>query len=119
MTVTGIIAEYNPFHNGHAYQILQARKQTGTDYIVVVMSGDYVQRGTPAILEKHLRARMALEHGAAPETLLPAQLGFWMLWALWIPCALAANPATQAFSHNLPGFYWKNLRLTVVHSKMH
>lgn len=64
MTVTGIIAEYNPFHNGHAYQISQARKQTGADYIAVVMSGDYVQRGTPAILEKHLRARMALEHGA-------------------------------------------------------
>lgn len=73
MTVTGVIAEYNPFHNGHAYQILQARKQTGADYIVVVMSGDYVQRGTPAILEKHLRARMALEHGADLVLELPVR----------------------------------------------
>lgn len=64
MIVTGIIAEYNPFHNGHAYQIRQARQITKADYIVVVMSGDYVQRGTPAILEKHHRARMALLHGA-------------------------------------------------------
>lgn len=61
MNITGIIAEYNPFHNGHAYQLARARALTGADYIIVVMSGDYVQRGTPAILEKHLRARLALK----------------------------------------------------------
>ena len=44
MIVTGIIAEYNPFHNGHAYQIKQARQITRADYVVVVMSGDYVQQ---------------------------------------------------------------------------
>ena len=52
MTVTGIIAEYNPFHNGHQYQIDWVRKELKSDYIVVAMSGDYVQRGTPAILSQ-------------------------------------------------------------------
>ena len=58
--ITGIIAEYNPFHNGHAYQIEQARLLTGCDFLVVVMSGDYVQRGAPAVFDKYTRARMAL-----------------------------------------------------------
>lgn len=64
MRITGIIAEYNPFHLGHAYQIEKAREMTQADYVVVVMSGDYVQRGTPAILDKRTRAHMALSHGA-------------------------------------------------------
>lgn len=63
MNVTGIIAEYNPFHNGHLYQIKQA-KQNGADYIIIVMSGNFVQRGTPAILDKWSRAEMALSSGA-------------------------------------------------------
>ena len=57
MQITGIIAEYNPFHNGHAYQIDQCRKM-GADYIIVVMSGNYVQRGEPAILDKYSRVRI-------------------------------------------------------------
>lgn len=64
MKVTGIIAEYNPFHRGHAYHIARTRECTGADYCVVVMSGDFVQRGGPAILDKFTRARMALQHGA-------------------------------------------------------
>ena len=64
MTVTGIIAEYNPFHNGHQYQIDWVKKELKSNYIVVAMSGDYVQRGTPAILPKHTRAKMALHCGA-------------------------------------------------------
>ena len=62
--ITGIIAEYNPFHSGHAYQIEQARLLTGCDFLVVVMSGDYVQRGAPAVFDKYTRARMALACGA-------------------------------------------------------
>ena len=50
--VTGIIAEYNPFHNGHAYQIQKARELTGCDFVVVVMSGDFVQRGAAALFDK-------------------------------------------------------------------
>ncbi|WP_343210022.1 nucleotidyltransferase family protein [Anaerolentibacter hominis] len=64
MKTAGIIAEYNPFHNGHIYHIDETRKQTGADHIVVVMSGDYVQRGTPAFLDKYSRTRMALAGGA-------------------------------------------------------
>lgn len=64
MKVIGIIAEYNPFHNGHLYHIKEAKKQTGADYAVVIMSGNFVQRGTPAILDKYSRTQMALENGA-------------------------------------------------------
>ena len=60
----GIIAEYNPFHLGHRYQIEETRKRTGADFILVVMSGNFVQRGEPAIFEKSQRARMALLCGA-------------------------------------------------------
>lgn len=65
MKTTGIIAEYNPFHNGHSYQIETIRKQTGADNIVIVMSGNFVQRGTPAFTDKYLRTAMALENGAS------------------------------------------------------
>jgi len=61
---TAIIAEYNPFHNGHKYQIEQARNITGADLVVVVMSGNFVQRGQPAIINKWTRAEMALRGGA-------------------------------------------------------
>ncbi|MCD8153457.1 MAG: nucleotidyltransferase family protein [Clostridiales bacterium] len=64
MKTIGIIAEYNPFHKGHAYQIAYARKALGADRIVVAMSGDYVQRGAPALLSKQQRTRMALLGGA-------------------------------------------------------
>lgn len=64
MKVTGIIAEYNPFHNGHLYQLTEARKKTDADFIIVVMSGDFMQRGTPAIINKWERTRMALSGGA-------------------------------------------------------
>ena len=65
MKTVGLITEYNPFHNGHKYHIEQAKKITGADNVVVIMSGDYVQRGTPAIMPKRLRAEMALEAGAS------------------------------------------------------
>ena len=52
MNIIGIIAEYNPFTNGHAYQIACAKKQFGADAVVVVMSGDFTQRGIPAVFHK-------------------------------------------------------------------
>lgn len=64
MKIVGIIAEYNPFHNGHAYQIEQAKKITGADYCIVIMSGNFTQRGIPAIIGKSLRIRSALMCGA-------------------------------------------------------
>lgn len=63
MTVCGIVAEYNPFHNGHAYQISDARAR-GATHIVAVMSGNFVQRGGPACAPKHIRANAAIAGGA-------------------------------------------------------
>ncbi len=61
MKILGIVAEYNPFHNGHLYHIKQAKKIS--DFIIVIMSGNYVQRGEPAIINKYLRTRAALQNG--------------------------------------------------------
>lgn len=63
MKILGIIAEYNPFHNGHKYQIEKAREISGADYVIAVMSGNYVQRGAPAIFDKSIRTQMALNAG--------------------------------------------------------
>lgn len=60
----GIIAEFNPFHNGHKYLLTEAKRIAGADYCIVVMSGDFVQRGGPAMTGKHTRAHMALLNGA-------------------------------------------------------
>lgn len=64
MKILGIIAEYNPFHNGHFYQIQKAKQITNADAVIVVMSGNFVQRGEPAILDKWTRTHMALCSGA-------------------------------------------------------
>ncbi len=59
----GVVAEYNPFHNGHAYQIAEIKKVFPAEEIVAVMSGSFTQRGEPAILDKWTRARLAVEGG--------------------------------------------------------
>ncbi|MBO5208968.1 MAG: nucleotidyltransferase [Lachnospiraceae bacterium] len=64
MKTVGIIAEYNPFHNGHAYQLAKAKEITGADYCIVIMSGNFVQRGIPAMMDKSIRTRAALQNGA-------------------------------------------------------
>ena len=71
MKVTGIVAEYNPFHNGHKYQLEFAKEHLSSDYNVVVMSGDWVQRGAPAIYDKYSRAEVALKNGADMVIELP------------------------------------------------
>ena len=63
MNVTAIISEYNPFHKGHLYHIETAKKETNADYVIAIMSGNFVQRGTPAILDKYNRAEAALKSG--------------------------------------------------------
>lgn len=64
MKTLGIIAEFNPLHDGHSYFLREAKEASGADYLVVVMSGDFVQRGAPAICDKFSRAQMALSEGA-------------------------------------------------------
>lgn len=69
--IVGIIAEYNPFHNGHAYQLAYARRVLHADGVIVVMSGNFTQRGTPALCAKERRARAALAAGADAVAELP------------------------------------------------
>lgn len=64
MKTVGIIAEFNPFHNGHAYLINQAKRETGADHAVIIMSGNFVQRGAPAFMDKFSRTSIALSNGA-------------------------------------------------------
>ncbi len=75
MKTVGVIAEYNPFHNGHKYQLDTIRKQTQADYIIVVMSGNFLQRGVLSITDKYTRAKSALLSGADLVLELP------VLWA--------------------------------------
>ncbi len=63
MQITGIVAEYNPFHTGHMYQIQKTREITNCDLLIAVMSGNFVQRGEPAIIDKWERAKCAIENG--------------------------------------------------------
>lgn len=62
--VVGIVAEYNPFHTGHRYMLDEIRREYHADYIVAAMSGDFVQRGEPAMFDKYERAEEALKNGA-------------------------------------------------------
>lgn len=71
MKVVGLVTEYNPFHNGHLYHLNKAMELTGADISVAVMSGDFVQRGEPAVLDKYVRASMALNSGVNLVVELP------------------------------------------------
>lgn len=64
MRICGIVAEYNPFHNGHKFHIENARRLSSADGIIVVMSGSFVQRGQPALFDKYVRAKTAVLCGA-------------------------------------------------------
>ena len=79
MKICGIIAEYNPFHLGHLYHLRTARNQTGADAVIIVMSGNLVQRGEPAIVDKYSRAAWAIKAGAD--------------LVLELPCAYACHGA--------------------------
>ncbi len=72
MKIAGIIAEYNPFHNGHAFHVLETRRATGCDWVIACMAGHFTQRGEPAALSKWARARMALACGVDAVFELPA-----------------------------------------------
>ena len=61
--VLGIIAEYNPFHNGHLYHLNKSKKDTGCEYSVAIISGNFTQRGSSSIVNKWEKTKMALENG--------------------------------------------------------
>ena len=63
MSTLGIIAEYNPFHNGHLYHLQKAKERTGAEYTIAVLGGNFLQRGEPALWNKWVRTKMALLAG--------------------------------------------------------
>ena len=119
MNVVGIIAEYNPFHKGHAYQIQKAKEQCGAEFAVVVMNGDFVQRGEPAIFDKYTRTKEALWGGADLIFELPVRFGlssagdFAMggilaLFHLSRIYVLARKPVTSPLFYRPPPFFAMN-----------
>lgn len=89
MKIVGLITEYNPFHYGHQLHIEEAKRITNADYVIVVMSGNFVQRGTPAFMDKYLRTQIALEQGAdiiieLPTCYATASAEFFALGAISI-----------------------------------
>ena len=100
MRVLGIICEYNPFHNGHAYQMRKAREESGADALICVMSGHYTQRGEPAIVDKWTRTRMAIMGGADLVIEMPtfyAMSGAESFAAAGIKLLLAAGADVLSF----------------------
>ena len=106
MKVGAIIAEYNPFHNGHKYQIEKFRREQDIDYIIVIMSGDFTQRGEPAWMPKHLRARTAIMGGADLVLELPVYYatGSAAVFAEGAVAHLNALNCVDALSFGCEGF---------------
>ncbi|RRJ65301.1 nucleotidyltransferase [Paenibacillus oralis] len=98
MNVVGMIVEYNPLHNGHVYHFAEAKRLTKADAVIAVMSGDFLQRGEPAIVDKWARAEMALHLGADLVLELPiayaAQPAEWFAYG-----AVALLEATGVATH--------------------
>lgn len=74
MKIVGIVAEYNPFHNGHLYQIIETKNQTNCDALIAVMSGNFSQRGEATLVDKFTRTKMALLNGIDLVIELPVSL---------------------------------------------
>ena len=119
MKACGVIVEYNPFHNGHRYHVEQARKQSEADVIIAVMSGNFLQRGEPAIHDKWLRAQAALENGVDLVIELPVQWslqsadyfargGITLLQALGCESYCFGTDASEVFDYQAFGDFVAN-----------
>lgn len=98
MKILAVICEYNPFHNGHAYQLRQQTKELGCDGVVCLMSGSFVQRGEPAVLDKWARSEMALACGCDLVLELP------VLYSLQSAEGFALGAVSLLSSLGLAGF---------------
>ncbi|MFW6280922.1 MAG: nucleotidyltransferase family protein, partial [Halanaerobium sp.] len=75
MSVTALITEYNPFHNGHQYHLNQSKKITDSEHLIVIMNGNFTQRAEPAVIDKWARTKQALSCGADLVIELPLVYG--------------------------------------------
>lgn len=120
MKSVGIVVEYNPFHNGHAYHVQQAKKISKADIVIAVMSGNFLQRGEPALVNKWLRAEMALCAGVdivieLPYTFATQKAEIFANGAVSLLHALdvdtlcfGSEDGNIASFHELVNFYIKN-----------
>ncbi|MGX7195336.1 nucleotidyltransferase [Enterococcus olivae] len=119
MRACGIIVEYNPFHNGHKYHAESARKQSGADVVIAVMSGNFLQRGEPAVIDKWARAKEALQNGVDLVIELPvhwslqsadyfARGGILLLQALQCDSYCFGTDASDAFDYQAFGDFVTN-----------
>ena len=104
MKVVGIIAEYNPFHKGHAYHLKKTQQQTQADYVIIAMSGNFVQRGAPALLDKYNRTQMALCCGAdlvleLPVLFASSSAEYFAKGGVSAPFPLHRTPAAHPAPH--------------------
>ncbi|MDE5897392.1 MAG: nucleotidyltransferase family protein, partial [Clostridia bacterium] len=101
MKFCAVICEYNPFHNGHRYQLAEIRKASGCDKILCLMSGNFTQRGEPAVFNKYVRARHALTCGADAVIELPAAFAVSPaeLFARGAGHILASQPAVEKLAY--------------------
>ncbi|GGG12202.1 UPF0348 protein YlbM [Paenibacillus aceti] len=98
LNIVGLIVEYNPLHNGHAYHFREAKRRAGADAAVAVMSGDFLQRGEPALVNKWARTEMALQLGI--DLVLELPVSYAVQPAEWFAHGAAALlDATGVVSH--------------------
>lgn len=111
MKACGLIVEYNPFHNGHLYHVQKARELSQAEIIVAIMSGNFLQRGEPAMIDKWQRARAALANGVDLVVELPVEWavqaadyfaygGIQILSALGCQSVCFGTDATSSFNYN-------------------
>src|SRR5699024_6214900 len=99
MNACGLVVEYNPFHNGHVYHIRQAKKKSQADCIIAVMSGSFLQRGEPAIVDKFHRTKAALASGIDLVLELPYPLVYKVVnGSLQEPCKRFTKSASRPFA---------------------
>ncbi|MGM0123869.1 hypothetical protein IGI37_001243 [Enterococcus sp. AZ194] len=118
MKSCGVVVEYNPFHNGHLYHLKQAREASKAEVIVAVMSGNFLQRGEPAIMDKWIRANQALQNGADLVIELPfewsvqsadyfAKGAIQLLQAVGCASLCFGTDSEQAFDYEVFGAFVK------------
>lgn len=109
--VLGIVAEYNPFHNGHLYHLQKAKELTEAEYTVCVMSGNFAQRGNTSIVDKWKKAEMALKNGVDLVLELPTIYSVASAESF----AMRSNKNIRKFKYSRFNIFWnRNIRFCCI-----